>query len=56
MCGCEQGTCPGNCPCGCKHTWPPTHEEVMQIVNREIARGDQYRDRVIELRKELGQS
>ncbi len=23
MCGCEQGTCPGDCSCGCRHT-PPT--------------------------------
>lgn len=23
MCSCEQGTCPGNCSCGCNHT-PPT--------------------------------
>ena len=22
MCNCQQGTCPGNCPCGCRHTPP----------------------------------
>lgn len=38
MCGCKQGTCPGNCPCGCRHTPPPTKLEVTRSRLRRVRR------------------
>ncbi len=33
MCSCQQGTCPGNCRCGCDHTPPAPHiTELLDLT------------------------
>lgn len=39
MCGCEQGTCPGDCSCGCRHT-PPTKPLRRKLAAPPAPHGD----------------
>jgi hypothetical protein len=39
MCGCEQGLCQG-CACGCRHTWPPTLDQVKSLIQQQERRAE----------------
>lgn len=37
MCGCKQGTCPGNCQCGCRHTPPRSGSGLCRRLAMRVA-------------------